>query len=170
MLFNNWSSIVHTLVVGTLGYVAVIALLRVSGKRTLAKWNSFDFVVTIAFGSVLASLLLSTKTSLAQGVLGFGILVLYQFALSWCAARSPWVQRLIKAEPRLLLYKGEFQQETLKYERVTEGEILCAIRNQGIGDKSQVDAVVLETNGSFSVIKQLENASALEDVKGFGGV
>ncbi|MEO1764122.1 MAG: DUF421 domain-containing protein, partial [Cyanobacteria bacterium J06629_18] len=55
-MFNSWDTLQHTLIVGTLGYVATIILLRVSGKRTLSKWNSFDFIVTIAFGSILASL------------------------------------------------------------------------------------------------------------------
>ena len=166
-MFNSWTSLGHTFFVGSLGYAAIIFLLRISGKRTLSKWNSFDFVVTIAFGSILASMLLSQKTSLAQAVLGFGMLVLYQYLISWIAARSTLVQQLIKSEPSLLLYKGQFRQKILKKERVAEGEVLAAVRNQGIGDIAQVDAVILETDGSFSVIKQLEDGSALKDVRGF---
>ncbi|MGB3135903.1 MAG: YetF domain-containing protein [Nodosilinea sp.] len=167
-MFNSWSSLAHTLLVGSLGYTIIIFLLRISGKRTLSKWNSFDFVVTIAFGSILAAMLLSKDTSLVQACLGFGLLVFYQFVLSWLSVRSSLVQRLIKAEPTLLFYKGQFRAKVLKDERVAEGEVLAAIRNQGIGDITQVGAVILETDGSFSVIKQLENASALKDVKGMG--
>lgn len=165
-MFNSWSALFHTLVTGSLGYIVIVFLLRISGKRTLAKWNSFDFVVTIAFGSILAAMLLSKETSLAQATLGFGILVLYQFIISWTAARSSLVQKLIKAEPALLLYEGQFRHSVLKKERVSEGEVLAAIRNQGMGDMTQIGAVVLETDGSFSVIKELENASALKDVRG----
>lgn len=167
-MFNSWSSLAHTLMAGSLGYIVIIFLLRISGKRTLAKWNSFDFVVTIAFGSILAAMLLSKDTSLIQASLGFGLLVLYQFGLSWVAARSSIVQKLIKAEPTLLFYKGQFRDKVLKQERVAEGEVLAAIRSQGIGDMTQVGAVILETDGSFSVVKQLENASALSDVNGIG--
>jgi uncharacterized membrane protein YcaP (DUF421 family) len=99
--------------------------------------------------------------------LGFGLLVLYQFILTWVATRSSVVQLLIKAKPTLLFYKGQFKQKALKNERVAEGEVMAAIRSQGVGDMSTVDAVVLETDGSFSVIKSLENASALGDVQGF---
>ena len=167
-MFNSWSSLSHTLMAGSLGYVIIVFLLRISGKRTLAKWNSFDFVVTIAFGSILAAMLLSKDTSLIQATLGFGILVLCQFIISWIAARSPLVQHLIKAKPALLLYQGQVRHTVLKKERVSEGEVLAAIRSQGIGDMTQVGAVVLETNGSFSVIKKIENASALKDVRGVG--
>ncbi|NJK37778.1 MAG: DUF421 domain-containing protein [Oscillatoriales cyanobacterium SM2_3_0] len=166
-MFNSWSSLGHTLLAGSLGYVIIVFLLRISGKRTLSKWNSFDFVVTIAFGSVLASMILSKETSLAQASLGFGILVLYQFLITWLAVRSPMVQTLIKAEPTLLFHKGQFKSSALKNERVTEGEILSAIRNHGIGDVNQVDAVILETDGSFSVIKDLKDASALQDVQNY---
>ena len=101
-MFNSWSALAHTLLAGSLGYVAIVVILRLSGKRTLSKWNSFDFIVTIAFGSILASLLLSQKTSVAQATLAFALLVLYQFCITWLAARSSLVQKLIKAKPTLL--------------------------------------------------------------------
>ncbi|ELS04144.1 putative membrane protein [Xenococcus sp. PCC 7305] len=164
-MFEN--PFLNTIILGTVAYVAIIFMLRLSGKRTLAKWNSFDFVITIAFGSILSSILLSTKDSFGTGILGFGLLVLFQYILTWIATRSSLVQKLIKAEPSLLLYKGQLKQDVLKRERVTEGEVLAALRSNGIGAIEDADAVVLETNGNFSVIQDLSNgtASALKDVK-----
>jgi len=165
-MFNSIDSLQHTIFAGTLGYAGILLLLRLSGKRTLSKWNSFDFVVTIAFGSILASLLLSTDTSLAQGLLAFAMLVFFQFVLTWIAARSSMVQHLIKAEPSLLFFQGEFQHQVMEKERVAQGEILAAMRESGISETEKVAAVVLETDGSFSVIKTLGNGSALRDVRG----
>lgn len=164
-MFDN--PFLNTIVLGTIAYIAIIFMLRISGKRTLSKWNSFDFVVTIAFGSILSSILLSTKDSFGTGILGFALLVLFQYILTWISARSSMVQKLVKAEPSLLLYKGKFKQEVLKRERVAEGEVLAALRAKGVGAIEDADAVVLETDGSFSVIKDLDNstASALKDVK-----
>lgn len=168
-MFNNWSALLHTITVGSLAYVILIFLLRISGKRTLSKWNAFDFIVTVAFGSILATLLLSQETSLAQGTLGFGLLVLLQFLISWLSVHSGVVQKLIKAEPAILLAQGEFQHDTLKRERVAKGEVLAAIRAEGISAIEDVEAVVLETDGSFSVIEKLngKSDSALRDVKGY---
>lgn len=166
-MFNN--PFLNTIVLGTIAYIAIIFFLRISGKRTLSKWNSFDFVVTIAFGSILASILLSTKDYLGTGILAFALLILFQYMLTWVAVRSSWVQKLVKAEPALLLYKGQLQKDVLKRERVAEGEVLAALRASGIGAIEDADAVVLETDGSFSVIQNLKNssASALKDVKEF---
>lgn len=168
-MFNDFSILLETLMVGSLAYVGIIVLLRISGKRTLSKWNSFDFVVTIAFGSILASTMLSSKTSLAQGLVGFALLVALQAALTWVAARSAVVQKLIKAEPTLLLYQGKLRPKILTKERVAEGEILAALRSSGIASVRDAAAVVLETDGSFSVIKELGSSSdsTLKDVKGY---
>jgi uncharacterized membrane protein YcaP (DUF421 family) len=59
-------------------------------------------------------------------------------------------KKLIKSEPSLLLYQGQFQKETLKRERVTEGEVLAAIRTNGSAAKEDIEAVVLETDGTLA--------------------
>ncbi|MGB3300871.1 MAG: YetF domain-containing protein [Phormidesmis sp.] len=168
-LLANWESFFHTLITGTLSYFGLIIWLRISGKRTLSKWNSFDFVVTIAFGSILASALLTKSTSFVQTMVAIGLLVSYQFLLTWLAVRSSVIQNLIKAEPTLLFFEGEFIEHQIKQERVAKGEVLAAIRLNGGGNFNDIAAVVLETDGSFSVIKDLNvnEASALRDVKGF---
>ncbi len=126
-------------------------------------------MVTVAFGSILASMLLSKSTSLVQGTLGFALLVVLQFLISWLSVHSDKFQAAIKSTPSLLLYQGQFQEHSLRKERVTQGEVKAAIRTKGIGAIEDVEAVVLETDGSFSVIQKLngKSASALVDVKGF---
>jgi uncharacterized membrane protein YcaP (DUF421 family) len=60
--------------------------------------------------------------------------------------------------------------EAMRQQRVTEGEIRQAVRSQGIGGLTEVAAVVLETDGTFSVIpsSQAGDGSALHGVPGFG--
>jgi len=168
-LFGSWSNLLHTLIVGSLSYFGVILWLRISGKRTLSKWNAFDFVVTIALGSVLASALLNKTTPFLQVMVAFGLLVAYQFLLTWLSVRTPVVQKLIKSEPTLLTFKGKMLEDALKDERVAKGEVLAAIRTSGYSSIEEIDAVVLETDGSFSVIKEIDitTASAFRDVRGF---
>ena len=83
MVVASGSALLRTLVVGSLAYGALVLLLRLAGKRTLSKWNAFDLVVTVAFGSTLATVLLSKDTTLVQGVLAFGVLVGLQWSLTW---------------------------------------------------------------------------------------
>ncbi len=166
MLFQSWSDVGRVLVMGLLVYPTLVLVLRVSGKRTLAKMNAFDLVVTVALGSTLATILLSADVSLAEGVLALVLLIALQLAVAWVSVRVGWFRRTVKAEPALLLHRGVLQEDTLRAERVTAGEVRQAVRSQGIGDLSLVEAVVLETDGSFSVIpcSQAGSGSALADL------
>lgn len=165
MFFNNWSDIFRTLIVGLLAYGGLILLLRVSGKRTLAKMNAFDLIVTVALGSTLATILLTKDVALAEGLTAFGLLIGLQFAIAWLSVRSKTVRNLVKSEPALLFYRGQFVDRALKAERVTVDEVYAAIRAQGIARLEAVEAVVLETDGSFTTIQQSdEEATVLKTV------
>jgi uncharacterized membrane protein YcaP (DUF421 family) len=153
MFFNGWAPIIRTLVIGSIGYFFLVALLRVSGKRTLSKMNAFDFVVTVAFGSTLASMLTTTNVSLAQGIVALTLLVFLQWVNAFCAVRSSSYQRLIKAQPSLIFFNGDFLPQAMREQRISREEIIAAMRQQGITQPAAVDAVVLETEGSLSVLQ-----------------
>ena len=165
IFFNTWSGLLRVVIIGTLAYLALVLLLRISGKRTLSKMNAFDLVVTVALGSTLATIILSKDVALAEGVLAFALLIGLQFVITWLSVRSATVSRLVKAEPTLLLYQGKFLPAQLRQSRVLEGEVLAAIRQQGIAALDKVEAVVLETDGSFAVVSRTEQApTALGDL------
>ncbi len=85
MLFDSWGGLGRVLFVGVLAYGALVAILRISGKRTLTKLNAFDLVVTVALGSTLATVLLSKDVALVEGVMAMTVLVSLQFAITWLA-------------------------------------------------------------------------------------
>jgi uncharacterized membrane protein YcaP (DUF421 family) len=167
IFFNGWSVLGRTLLIGMLAYVSLVFMLRVSGKRTLAKMNAFDLVVTVAIGSTLATIVLSRSVALAEGLLALALLIGMQFAISWSSTRIPWLRRVVTGEPRLLLRDGTMLDEALRDARVTREEVRAAVRSAGIGALGDVAAVVLETDGSFSVIAGQPGAalSSLDGVK-----
>ena len=160
MFFQDWASVGRTLAVGIPAYVLLICLLRISGKRTLSKMNAFDLVITVAFGSALATVLLSKQTSLAQGVTAFAFLVVGQAVITWLSVRSRTFQKLIKATPTLLYYNGQYLDAALQRERVTREEIQAAARAQGMLSMKQVRAVVLETEGSMTIMPQTDSVQS----------
>lgn len=166
MFFQDWATLQRTLLVGVLAYASLVFILRISGRRTLSKMNAFDFVVTIALGSTLATILLNRDVALADGVLAFALLVGLQYAITWTSVRARWFRRLVTGEPVLLLYRGAYLHDALRRERVTEDEVRAALRSDGVGDMARVGAVVLETDGSFSVVREVPaGASALADMR-----
>ncbi|MDH5833438.1 DUF421 domain-containing protein [Luteimonas kalidii] len=168
MFFDSWHGLLRVIVVGTLAYLGLVAWLRATGKRTVSKWNAFDLIVTIALGSTLATILLTEEVALVEGVLGMGLLIMLQYAISWTSVRSGWVRRAVKNAPTLLLREGRPCVDALRKQRVTEGELRAAVRAAGHATFEEIDAVVLETDGNFSVITRgWEGARcAMSDVEG----
>lgn len=166
MLFNSWYALLRVLLVGTAAYVALVVMLRVSGKRTLAKMNAFDLVVTVSLGSTLASVLLSKDVALAEGLVAFATLIALQFGVAWLSVRSVKFQGLVKSEPALLFFEGRYLDGALRRERVAREEVRAAIRASGIASLEEVAAVVLETDGTFSVVRGRSGGrSSLSDLE-----
>ncbi|HUE44939.1 MAG TPA: YetF domain-containing protein [Aestuariivirgaceae bacterium] len=152
MLFDDFSGLLRILFVGIVAYAALVTFLRISGKRTLSKMNAFDLVVTVALGSTLATVVLSKDVPLAEGLLALALLIALQWVVAWGSTRSQRVSELVKSEPQILYHRGKMIEGALKRERVTPEEIAAAARGSGYGELDEVETVLLETDGSFSVI------------------
>ena len=152
MFFQSWSGIVRTLIVGTLAYAFLVVTLRLSGNRTLAKLNAFDLVVTVAFGSLLASILLSEDVALAEGATALLLLVALQYAVAFFSVRSKGFAKVVRSEPTLLMRDGEMLPQAMRHARVTKAELETVVRTEGQRGLDGIAAVILESDGSFSVI------------------
>ena len=129
-------------------------MLRISGKRTLSQMKEFDFIVTVALGSTLATVLLSKDVTLSAGVTALALLILLQYVLAATSVRSSRFSKFISSEPTLIFFKGHFLHDALKRERVTEAEVRSVLRSQQVSLLNEVYAVVMESNGQFSVVKK----------------
>ncbi|MEH6691691.1 MAG: YetF domain-containing protein [Pseudorhizobium pelagicum] len=140
------------MIVGTLAYVVLVLFVRISGKRTLAKMNAFDLVVTVALGSTLSAVLLQEAIALAEGATALGLLIALQYLVTFLSVRSKDFAKLVRSQPTLLARSGSYCSGALLDQRLTEDEVLSAVRSQGLDDLDQVEAVILESDGSLSVI------------------
>ncbi len=151
MFYDGWMGPLRVVVVGVAAYASLIALLRISGKRTLSKLNAFDFLVTVALGSTLATVLLSSDVALAEGLTAFVLLIGLQYAVAWGSVRSRQLERLVKSEPTLV-YRDGYLRAAMRRERVTVDELRQAARSQGHADLGEVSAIVMETDGTLSIL------------------
>ena len=170
MFFDNWLGLLRVLVVTPLAYAALVLMLRISGKRTLSKMNAFDLVVTIALGSTFASVLLTKSVALLEGLLAFALLIGLQWAVARLSVRSARWRGLVKSEPRLLVLRGELLEGAMREERISADDVKAAVRATGNASLQAVEAVVLEADGSVSVVTTAPTdkpPSALHHVRGF---
>lgn len=155
IFFESWDSIIRTAVITVIAYSCLIILLRTSGKRTLSKMNAFDFIVTIALGSTLATVILSKQVVLADGILALMLLISLQFVITFLSARHKKFSNLVKSEPQLLFCNGRLLHKVMLKERIAEDEIYAALRKKGIGSVNETDAIILETDGTLTVVKNI---------------
>ena len=166
MFFVSWSRLGVLLAAACMSYIVVVITLRVSGKRTLAKLNAFDFVVTIALGSVLATSVVSRQVPVTEGALALVMLCLLQFVVAWLTARVRWIRRAVTATPTALVVDGEVRTAALRKCRVSEEELAATLRQASVASLSQVTCVVLETDGTISVITERPDDFVLRSVDG----
>jgi uncharacterized membrane protein YcaP (DUF421 family) len=152
--YDGTEPLVRVVVVGSLAYFSLIGLLRLSGKRTLAQLNAFDFIITIALGSTLGRLITATEVSLAESVTAFVTLIALQYGVSWLTVRSKGFRQLVTSPPSLLYFRGQFLAREMQAQRVTQPQLLAAVREQKIDSLDHVEAIVMESTGILAVVKK----------------
>lgn len=165
-VWEGWGGVAAIGVALLVAYAWIVVVLRVSGKRTLAKLNAFDFVVTIAIGSTLSSVIISRQVPLVEGLAALAGLVALQFVVALGTSRSGVVDRIVKSTPTALLVDGELRPEAMARCRIGRDEVAAAVRQAGISRFEDVSHVVFETDGTLSVLCDAPWGSALDGVRG----
>jgi uncharacterized membrane protein YcaP (DUF421 family) len=160
-LFAGWQPILRILFVGTFAYLALLITLRISGPRTIAKTNIFDFIISVAIGSVFGRILTAKEVALVEACVAFALLALLQYLISWLRIRSRRIASLVDGDPILLYFDGAYARGAMRTARFAESDIQEAARAQGISSLAAVEAVILEAGGALSIIRKSEHPSEL---------
>lgn len=153
-----WSIVISTVAI----FITVIALTRISGKRSFSKMSSFDFASTVAIGSIIASAILSKSITVSHGMLGLACIFGLQSLIAWLR-RVKKFRSIIDNDPLLLMDGQRILHENLKKAHVTEGDLRAKLREANVLDLSQVRAVVFETTGDISVLHTSNASQGLEN-------
>lgn len=132
-------------------YLAVILATRISGLRSFSKMSSFDFAMTVAIGSLIASAA-SGQASLATVLVGLVVLYVAQFVV---ARLRRWglLSGVVDNTPLLLMDGDHILHDNLTAARITLDDLHGKLREANVLDYAQVRAVVLETTGNVSVLR-----------------
>lgn len=144
-------------------YLTLILFTRISGLRSFSKMSAFDFAMTIAVGSIMASVILMGPPSMIEGALGLGALFGLQGLVAYLRRKSPRFSSLIDNEPKLLMRDGKILYDALAQTSVTEDDLIANLRGANVLNYKQVRAVVLETTGDMSVLHSHDPEIEFED-------
>ncbi|MDL4839956.1 DUF421 domain-containing protein [Aquibacillus rhizosphaerae] len=153
-LFDNWKNLLWIVLMGVIIYPTFLIIFRIFGKRSLTQVNMFDFIITVAYGNTLASILIIQSISYTEGVLLIFMLAVLQFIFSKLQTKFKPFWNLTKAKPIYLYSQGDFNQEAMKRERLKFEDLRSAVRKQGMVSFQQLDALILEGDGTITAVKK----------------
>ncbi|RKQ70869.1 uncharacterized protein DUF421 [Litorimonas taeanensis] len=141
------------LILAPTGLLWVIFLVRVIGLRTFSKMTAFDFVATVAVGSLLANAATASSwPAYWQSVGGMVLILISQAFLALWRQRTNIAPIILENEPRILFREGVWREEALQQSRTTKSDIWGKMREANVLDLNDVRAVILETTGDISVL------------------
>jgi uncharacterized membrane protein YcaP (DUF421 family) len=149
-----WELVVRSLVV----YVALIVVLRVTGKRQIGQLAPFDLVLLLVLSNAVQNSMNGGDNSLVGGLLSAGTLVAFNFGVGLATDRSKRLEALVEGRPEVLIHNGRLYDKVLQGARLTRHELNAALRRAGCADVEDCKYAVLENNGSISVIPRVTNA------------
>jgi uncharacterized membrane protein YcaP (DUF421 family) len=167
---STWSTLFMVVLSGLGTYAALLLLTRLAGLRSFSKMSGFDFAMTVAVGSVLASTLLTKNPPLVQGIAGLAALFGMQYVVAWLRRHTGFMTAVVDNQPLLLMAGSEVIGTNLDRARMTEEDLKSKLRMAGVSHPEQVLAVVMETTGDVSVLKASPNGQEKLDPDLFSGV
>lgn len=143
----------RSLVLGPIGLFWVIFIVRNIGLRTFSKMTAFDFIATVATGSLLANCATATNwQDFIQACGGMTFILVSQYILARLRRNNETVSKILENEPLLLVRDGEWIESAMDKERVSDSDLWAKLREANVTDLSKVRAVILETTGDISVM------------------
>jgi uncharacterized membrane protein YcaP (DUF421 family) len=163
VLFNGWAAVLRIIIVSAATYIIAVGSLRIVGQRALAKMSAYDAIVTVAIGSLVAAIPLTKNVSIIDGAAAIVTYLGLQELTRFLQVHFRRAHHIVRSRPDLLVWEGEILEDRLRGERISPDEIRAAVRRSGFLSLDQVQAVVLENDGEWSVVPRddVRNLSAL---------
>lgn len=153
ILPESLSDLVNVLFETVVIVAVVIGLTRLNGLRSFSKQSSFDFPITVATGSVMATTIAGEGTPVLVGVLAIAGLFAFQALIAALRLVADPFQSAIDNRPLLLMEDGRIDDENLREARMTREDLIARLRMANVRDPADVRAVVFETTADVSVIQ-----------------
>lgn len=150
---SGWPAVTSVAAATALIYVLSLIALRVAGRRTVARMSAFDFVVTVAIGSIIATTVVNRSTPFINGFTAIIVLLILQTSIGALRQHSDTIRRLVDFRPVVVYEDRNLDLPGSPFgPQPTKEELESKLRHHGLTDWESVDKVVIEPDGKVSVI------------------
>jgi uncharacterized membrane protein YcaP (DUF421 family) len=144
---------VDTISRAIIGYIFMLGIVRVIGRRPGAQMTPFEFVLIFFIGGITIQSIVGDDRSMTNAVCVVLTVSMMHVLVSWLKQKYGWVGRLVDGTPLVLMENGQWRPETMHNMRIQDTDIMAAARGRGLKDLSCVKYAILERNGAISVIE-----------------
>lgn len=151
--FYAHAGILHPLIVGSIAVIALFFYLRLGSNRSVAPITVFDWIINVALGSTLAGII--NGNSLVRGLIALATMLGFQYLTSHISSR--YHQRfewIFHAPPLVVAFRGDYLHTVMAKHRISDSDIDAALRQQGLINIKQIEVIIIEANGTFSVFSE----------------
>jgi uncharacterized membrane protein YcaP (DUF421 family) len=145
-----WQYLVRACIV----YFVLLGMIRLSGKRTMGQFTSFDMLLIVLLGNAVQNALLGTDTSVGGGLILAGTLMLLNWGVGYVAARNDRIERVLEGVPVVLARDGHVFRDVLRRELVSRADFDKAMRENDCAQIDDIAVAMLETNGHITILKR----------------
>ncbi len=139
-------------------YIFVVVTLRMMGKRQIGELEASELVVTIIISEIAAMPITNIEVPLATNITAMLVLMSLEVLISFFAFKSPRLRSFLYGKPSVFYENGKLNQDEMLKQRFNIADIMEEIRGNGVCTLSDVEFIVMETNGKVSVILKSEKS------------
>ncbi len=149
LLANNYIRIIaSTLAV----YLFIVVAIRLFGKKELAQLSVVDLVFILLISNAVQNAMVGPDSTLLGGLVAASTLFLVNYLLKYLQYRFPKFGKIVEGDAVMLVYKGELLEAHMKKAKITEDELMEAVREHGVASVKDVDLAIMEVDGSISIL------------------
>ena len=137
-------------------YLAILLLLRISGKKQVGQMGAVEFVTILLISNAVQNSMNGGDNSLIGGLLLALVLITISTIISFLTYKSRFFSHLFEGTPTLVIHRGKILHKPLRREMMSESELIILLRKQGINHFSEIETAVLEADGTLSVTRVSE--------------
>jgi len=131
---------------------ALFILTKLMGNREMAQLSMFDYISSIAIGSIAGEMAAMSTDNLIEPLLSMTILSLLTMSINYLTCKSIILRRFFQGQPLLLYQQGQIFEKNLLYAKLDIGELLAECRVKGYYNLEDIHTIILESNGKISVL------------------
>ena len=137
-------------------YFFVIFSIRILGKRQIGELEPSELVVTIIISEVASLPIQDPSQPVITSLIVISLLLILEIFLSFSAYKSPAVRKIFYGVPSIFYEKGMLHQDEMEKQRFNLNDLMETVRNTGSVSLSEIEYIIMETNGNVSVIPKAD--------------